>query len=124
MLLLDSNVDPPDRAVSQWRTVYNHVRRRQALNNEAPVITPSGVVPERSVVSYVFDQHTSLLTIDRSARMTPEGGRMYQKILVPLDGSDAAECVFPYVQAITRAYDEVDVVLVRVIGPLPVPARN
>jgi len=49
---------------------------------------------------------------------------MYRKVLIPLDGSDAAECVFPHVQAIARGDDEVDVVLLRVIGPLPVPGEH
>jgi len=46
---------------------------------------------------------------------------MYRKVLVPLDGSDVAECAFPHVQAIARGCDVVDVVLLRVIGPLPIP---
>ena len=46
---------------------------------------------------------------------------MYQKVLVPLDGSEVAECALPHLQAIASGCDVVDVVLLRVIGPLPVP---
>lgn len=46
---------------------------------------------------------------------------MYRKVLVPLDGSDVAECAFPHVEAIARGCDVVEVVLLRAIGPLPIP---
>lgn len=42
---------------------------------------------------------------------------MYQKVLVPLDGSSLAECVLPHVQAISKGCG-VDVTLVRVVEPL------
>ncbi|MBM3175356.1 MAG: universal stress protein, partial [Chloroflexi bacterium] len=32
---------------------------------------------------------------------------MYSKILVPLDGSDVAECVLPHVEALTTANNPV-----------------
>ncbi|MGD8520459.1 MAG: universal stress protein [Desulfobacterales bacterium] len=47
---------------------------------------------------------------------------MYNKIMVPLDGSELAECVLPHVEAITSGCQVTDVVLVRVIDPLRLPA--
>ena len=43
---------------------------------------------------------------------------MYQKIMVPLDGSELAECVLPHVEAIARACKVKDVIFVRVVEPL------
>ncbi len=42
---------------------------------------------------------------------------MYQKVLVPLDGSELAEAVIPHAEAIGRGCD-VEIVLVRVVEPL------
>ena len=42
---------------------------------------------------------------------------MYKKILVPLDGSELAECVLPHVEAIAKGCAVKDVVLVRVVEP-------
>lgn len=39
---------------------------------------------------------------------------MYQKVLVPLDGSDLAECVLPHVEAIARGCGVGGVIFVRV----------
>jgi nucleotide-binding universal stress UspA family protein len=39
---------------------------------------------------------------------------MYRKILVPLDGSELAECVLPHVETIARGCSVVDIVLLRV----------
>ena len=44
---------------------------------------------------------------------------MYEKILVPLDGSYLAETAIPHVQAIASGCHVSDVVLLRVIEPLP-----
>lgn len=44
---------------------------------------------------------------------------MYQKILVPLDGSKLAECVLPHVKAIARGCGIREVVIVRVVEPIP-----
>jgi nucleotide-binding universal stress UspA family protein len=44
---------------------------------------------------------------------------MYQKILVPLDGSELAECVLPHVKAIASGCGIEQVVLLRVVEPLP-----
>lgn len=39
---------------------------------------------------------------------------MYGRVIVPLDGSEFAECVFPHVAALTRGFDA-DVVLLRAV---------
>ena len=46
---------------------------------------------------------------------------MYNKIMVPLDGSDLAECVIPHVEAIISAFNSTEVVLVRVLDPIRLP---
>jgi nucleotide-binding universal stress UspA family protein len=40
---------------------------------------------------------------------------MYKKILVPLDGSELAECVLPHVEAIAAGCDTASVVFLRVL---------
>jgi nucleotide-binding universal stress UspA family protein len=42
---------------------------------------------------------------------------MYRRIMVPLDGSELAECVLPHVEALASGCAIVDVVLVRVVEP-------
>ena len=42
---------------------------------------------------------------------------MYQKVMVPLDGSELAECVLPHVAAITERGGVRDVFFVRVVEP-------
>ena len=44
---------------------------------------------------------------------------MYRKMLVPLDGSELAECVLPHVKAIAAGGGETQVILLRVVEPLP-----
>ncbi len=46
---------------------------------------------------------------------------MYQKILVPLDGSEMAECVLPHVEAIARGCNAESVQFVRTADPVPSP---
>ncbi len=53
--------------------------------------------------------------------MKPKGGCMYRKVMVPLDGSRTAECALPHMQAVVSGCGVADVVLLRVIGPLPAP---
>jgi nucleotide-binding universal stress UspA family protein len=50
---------------------------------------------------------------------------LYNKILVPLDGSELAECVFPHVESIAKGCGVSNVVFVRVVEPahLPVAAE-
>lgn len=43
---------------------------------------------------------------------------MYQHVMVPLDGSELAECVLPHVEAIGVGCNVVKVTLVRVVPPL------
>jgi nucleotide-binding universal stress UspA family protein len=42
---------------------------------------------------------------------------MYKKILVPLDGSELAECVLPHLEAFIKGFNTSDVILVRVVEP-------
>ena len=44
---------------------------------------------------------------------------MYKKILVPLDGSPFAECTFEHILAIAQGCNVPEVVLLRVVEPLP-----
>jgi nucleotide-binding universal stress UspA family protein len=44
---------------------------------------------------------------------------MYQRILVPLDGSELAECVLPHVKAISGGCNVGEVVLLEVVEPPP-----
>jgi nucleotide-binding universal stress UspA family protein len=46
---------------------------------------------------------------------------MYNKIMVPLDGSNLAECVMPHVAAIISGFKSAEVVLVRVVNPVRLP---
>ena len=48
---------------------------------------------------------------------------MYSKIMVPLDGSELAECVMPHVEAITTGCKITNVVFVRVVAPIQLPVR-
>jgi nucleotide-binding universal stress UspA family protein len=42
---------------------------------------------------------------------------MYKKIMVPLDGSKLAECVYPHVEALVKGGQVGEVVFVRVVEP-------
>ena len=42
---------------------------------------------------------------------------MYQKVLVPLDGSELAECVLPHLKTITGGYGLREVVFLCVVKP-------
>jgi nucleotide-binding universal stress UspA family protein len=42
---------------------------------------------------------------------------MYKKILVPLDGSELAECVLPHVESIATGCSVLNVILLRVVEP-------
>lgn len=48
---------------------------------------------------------------------------MYRKIMVPVDGSELAECVIPHVETIAGATQAV-VELVQVIEPLEIPTKG
>jgi nucleotide-binding universal stress UspA family protein len=49
---------------------------------------------------------------------------MYKKILVPLDGSELAECVFPHVEVIAKGCGVSNVVFVRVVEPAHLPVAT
>ena len=50
---------------------------------------------------------------------------MYKKIMVPVDGSELAECVLPHVKTIAEAKGVESVVFVRVMEPLSItPVRG
>ena len=46
---------------------------------------------------------------------------MYRNILVPLDGSELAECVLPHVEAIYRGCQAPNITFLRVIEPMWLP---
>jgi len=46
---------------------------------------------------------------------------MYKKIMVPLDGSELAECVFPHLEAIVKGCRSPEVIVVQAVEPLSVP---
>jgi nucleotide-binding universal stress UspA family protein len=46
---------------------------------------------------------------------------MYQKIMVPFDGSEMAECVLPHVEAIATGCQLPDVIFARVVEPVYMP---
>jgi nucleotide-binding universal stress UspA family protein len=43
--------------------------------------------------------------------------QLYKKILVPLDGSDLAECVLPHVESIAKGCGVKEVIFLRVVEP-------
>ena len=49
---------------------------------------------------------------------------MYQKIMVPLDGSELAECVLPHVEAIAKGCGVRAVTFVRVAEPVRLPSTD
>jgi nucleotide-binding universal stress UspA family protein len=49
---------------------------------------------------------------------------MYKKILVPLDGSELAECVLPHVESIAKGGGVQSVVFLRVVEPFYLPTAD
>ena len=47
---------------------------------------------------------------------------MYRKILIPLDGSELAECVLPHVDTIIKGCGVEEIIFVRVVEPVSLPA--
>ncbi|MFW6112346.1 MAG: universal stress protein [Chloroflexota bacterium] len=45
---------------------------------------------------------------------------MYKRILVPLDGSETAECILPHVREAAKRYEVEEVILLRVVEYVPV----
>ena len=50
-----------------------------------------------------------------SGRQHPKGGNMYHKIMVPLDGSELAECVLPHIEAFISQCQILTIIFIRVI---------
>ena len=48
---------------------------------------------------------------------------MYRTILVPVDGSELAECAIPHVEAIARGCDSPQIVLMQVTEPIHLPGE-
>lgn len=46
---------------------------------------------------------------------------MYNKILVPLDGSLLSECVLPHVESMLKGCSIKEVVFIRIVEPMPIP---
>ena len=46
---------------------------------------------------------------------------MYKKIMVPLDGSKLAECVFPHLETIVKGCKSAEVIIVQAVEPLSIP---
>lgn len=49
---------------------------------------------------------------------------MYNKVMIPLDGSELAECIFPHVEAFIKGFQLTEVVFVRVIEPFKLPTSS
>jgi len=49
---------------------------------------------------------------------------MYNKILVPLDGSELAECVLPHVEAIAKGCQTTNIIFIRVVEPVVLPVAD
>ena len=47
---------------------------------------------------------------------------MYKKVLVPLDGSELAECVLPHVEAIVKGCTVQEVIFLRAVEPVSSPS--
>jgi nucleotide-binding universal stress UspA family protein len=47
---------------------------------------------------------------------------MYKKILVPLDGSELAECVLPHVETIAGGCGTAEIIFLRVVEPVAIPS--
>ena len=45
---------------------------------------------------------------------------MYTKVMVPLDGSELAECVLPHVEAFIKGFSPQSMIFVRVVEPMQV----
>jgi len=49
---------------------------------------------------------------------------MYKKVMVPLDGSELAECVFPHLEAIAGGCGVEEVVFIRAVEPAILPSGS
>ena len=46
---------------------------------------------------------------------------MYKRIMVPLDGSDLAECVLPHLETIIKGCESPEVIVVQAVEPISIP---
>ena len=46
---------------------------------------------------------------------------MYKNILVPLDGSELAECILPHVETIAKGCGVQNVIFLRIVEPVYMP---
>jgi nucleotide-binding universal stress UspA family protein len=49
---------------------------------------------------------------------------MYNKILVPLDGSELAECVLPHVESIAKGCHTNNIIFIRAVEPVVLPVAD
>ena len=49
---------------------------------------------------------------------------MYDKIMVPLDGSELAECVLPHLENFVEGFPASSIVFVRVLEPVPISLQG
>jgi nucleotide-binding universal stress UspA family protein len=69
------------------------------------------VVGQGNTICTVGKSGRELIVINRKEKI------MYQKIVVPLDGSKLAECVLPHVEALAKTCSVKQIVFVRVVEP-------
>jgi nucleotide-binding universal stress UspA family protein len=72
--------------------------------------------PSRTLLSKT-DSFGEPFYLPGESKLRKEGKEMYKKIMVPLDGSKLAECVFPHVESLVKAGQVGEVVFVRVVEP-------
>jgi len=65
----------------------------------------------------VIDNESASTYSSQAAQDRKERKEMYQKIMVPLDGSELAETVLPHVDAFIKGFHVKDVILARVVEP-------
>ena len=46
---------------------------------------------------------------------------MYKKIMVPLDGSELAECALPHLETIVKGCQSAEVIIVQAVEPISIP---
>ena len=56
--------------------------------------------------------------LSSKAVIDTQGGFMHNRILVPLDGSEVAECVLPHIEALAAVNKAVDITFLHVVQPI------
>jgi hypothetical protein len=68
--------------------------------------------------SAAADRRQPVQLAEETLKIEPKGGnKMYKKIMVPLDGSELAECVLPHVKAFIEGCHVNHFTFVRVVEP-------